>query len=155
MPESGALRTLLARARDVRTSDDVASVLTEVADYAAHAAGMGFAVIDLHRPQWNDFETVAVAGAEEIRTALLNTTTQWVFWAPKLAPQFSRGAVQHVAPGDGPGAALTGPWQAGEVLFAVMRGSGGDILGMLRAGAPVGGVRPTDSHLEALALRAE
>ena len=155
MPESGALRTLLARARDVRTSDDVASVLTEVADYAAHAAGMGFAVIDLHRPQWNDFETVAVAGADEIRTALLNTTTQWVFWAPKLAPQFSRGAVQHVAPGDGPGAALTGPWQAGEVLFAVMRGSGGDILGMLRAGAPVGGVRPTDSQLEALALSAE
>ena len=43
MPDSGALRTLLTRARDARTSDDVTAVLTEVADYAARAAGMGFA----------------------------------------------------------------------------------------------------------------
>jgi diguanylate cyclase (GGDEF)-like protein len=155
MPEPAALRALLSRAREARTAPDVKEVLGAVAELAAETAGMGFAVIDLHRPQWNDFETVAVAGPENVRRALLDTTTQWPFWTPKLAPQFTRGAVQHVAPGDGPGAELTGPWQAGEVLFAVMRRAGGDILGMLRAGAPEQGDRPTEPQLEALALCAE
>ncbi|MEI2701956.1 MAG: GGDEF domain-containing protein [Baekduia sp.] len=155
LPDAASLRVLLTRARSARTADEAKAVLSDVAEYAAAKSLMGFAMIDVHRPQWDDFETVAIAGPEHVREALIDTTTQWSFWASKLHPRFRRGAVHHVGPGEKPGAELDGPWQPGEVLFCTLQRSGGDILGLLRAGAPLSGERPTDEQLEALALCAE
>ena len=155
MPSPDLLRDLLVRARSARSTADVADVLRDVAEYAATATTMSFAVIDLHRPQWNDFETVAVYGSEELVTALLGTTTQWAFWAPKLAPEYARGSVQHVGPGGQPGVEVEGPWQASEVLFSPLRRPTGELAGILRIGSPIGGGRPTDAQLDILALCAE
>lgn len=149
------LRGLLEQARSVRTHDEVATALGRIAAHVAHQTAMGFVVVDLYRREWNDFVTVAATGSPEVRAALLGTTTDWSFWAPKLSPEFTRNGCQHIGPGGVPAAGLAGPWEPGEVLFVVMHGTGGEILGMVRAGAPVDGGRPGAERLDELAFGAE
>lgn len=149
------LRGLLELARAARTHGEVASALERIAARTGHETRMGFVVVDIYRREWNDFETVAVWGSPEVRAALIGTTSDWSFWAPKFSPEFARSGCQHIGPDGTPGAELDGCWETGEVLFVVLHGSAGDIAGVLRAGAPVDGLRPTPERLDRLALGAE
>lgn len=150
-----ALRGLLEFARGARTHGEVTTALERIAGHVARETAMGFVVIDLYRREWNDFETVAVSGSPEVRAALIGTTSDWSFWAPKFSPEFARSGCQHLGPDGTPGAELDGGWETGEVLFVVLHGSSGDIVGVLRAGAPTDGLRPGPELLDRLALGAE
>jgi hypothetical protein len=69
-PESGTpLDGLLAVAAALRTGPDLALTLDAVAESIAATLRVATATINLYRPAFNDFETVAVHGSDAARTS--------------------------------------------------------------------------------------
>ena len=63
---------------------DLEPVLRAVARTTAACLGFRTTVINLHRPAWDDFQTVVVEGSDEARDALLGQTSTAADWAPLL-----------------------------------------------------------------------
>jgi hypothetical protein len=73
-----------------RTTYEVEPVLRAVARTMQACLGYGTVVVNLHRPAWDDFETVVVAGSEEASEVLLGQTSSVADWALLLDPRFER-----------------------------------------------------------------
>src|SRR4051794_28476921 len=139
-------------------------VLQQIARTTAATVGFRTAVINLHRPAWDDFQTVVVHGSEEGRRLLLGQSTTWSDWEPLLDARFERrgayfieaglydwsgdGLASYVPEIDSPG----GPdrWDAEDGLFVPLRSSDGEILGILSVDEPYDGRRPSDDQLDVL-----
>jgi diguanylate cyclase (GGDEF)-like protein len=165
-----SLRGALEAARGVRTQDDLAAALDRIAEVVADALGYRTVAVNLHRPQWDDFETTTVHGADAARAALLGRTSSWEQWAPLLTARFERRGAHHVPAGS---VALTrddtlvhrspsptsdddpGRWDPDDLLVAVMRRANGDVLGILSVDEPRGGSRPDDDDLDRLVSMAQ
>jgi diguanylate cyclase (GGDEF)-like protein len=164
-----SLRGALEAARGVRTHDDLAGALHRVAAVISEALGYSTVVVNLHRPEWDDFEATTVHGAEAARAALLGRASSWEQWAPYLTTRFERRGAHHVPAGsladrpDGltfylpPGAPSATPdrWDPEDLLVAVMRRANGDVLGILSVDEPADGRRPADADLDRLVALAQ
>ena len=145
-----------------RTSYELEPVLRAVARTMQACLGFGTVVVNLHRPAWDDFETVVVEGSEEAREALLGQTSSVADWDPLLDPRFERrGAylIEHGSfdwsqdrltsyiPPARPDAGA-GDWDPEDALFVPLRSAAGDILGILSVDEPADGKRPSDEQLD-------
>jgi diguanylate cyclase (GGDEF)-like protein len=139
-------------------------VLQQIARTTAATVGFRTAVINLHRPAWDDFQTVVVHGSEQGRRLLLGQTSTWADWEPLLDARFARRGTYFVQQGmfdwsaDGLLSYIPaiespeGPdrWHAEDGLFVPLRSSTGEILGILSVDEPYDGERPSDHQLDVL-----
>ena len=65
-------------------------VLRAAARTIAACVGFSTAVINLHRPAYDDFQTVVVEGSAGARDALLGQTSTRSDWLPLFDPRFER-----------------------------------------------------------------
>ena len=145
-----------------RSAYEVEPVLRAVARTMQACLGFGTVVVNLHRPAWDDFQTVVVEGPAAARAALLGQTSSAGDWEPLLDPRFERrGAflIEHGAfdwsqdrltsyiPPARPGAD-SGDWHPEDALFVPLRSASREILGILSVDEPADGRRPTDEQLD-------
>ena len=139
-------------------------VLRTVARTTSACLGYRTAVINLHRPAWDDFETVVVEGSDEARAVLQGQVSTMADWEPLLDPRFERrGAfliehgsfdwsqdrmtsyVPEAAAPDAPGG-----WHPEDALFVPLRSTAGELLGILSVDEPADGRRPSAEQLDLL-----
>jgi diguanylate cyclase (GGDEF)-like protein len=145
-----------------RTTYEVEPVLRAVARTMQACLGFGTVVVNLHRPAWDDFETVVVEGSEAAREVLLGQTSSVSDWAPLLDPRFERRGAYQIEYGtfDWSQDRLTsyipaarpdadaGDWHPEDALFVPLRSAAGEILGILSVDEPADGRRPSDEKLD-------
>jgi diguanylate cyclase (GGDEF)-like protein len=159
---AASLSAVLDVPRAVRNGAEITSVLSTIARAVSEALGFETVVMNVYRPEWDDFHVVAVHGSDSVRAALLGSVDDWGTWKPLLHPQFRRAGayfIPHEAfdwsqhPGarfvpegdplvDGP----TG-WHPEDELFVPLERSDGQIVGIMSFGDPVDGLRPADQKL--------
>src|SRR5207248_9230992 len=97
------------------------------------------------RRAWDDFQVAVVDGSDDARTALLGSTHDWPQFAPLFRDRYAvRGA--HFIGHD----ELDDAWHPEDMLLVLMRGSDGEVTGILSVDEPVSGRRPNDRELDAL-----
>ncbi len=161
---SAALDALLDMARVVHDEDDLHRVLSQLVALVGELLGMGSVVLNLYRPEWDDFLVTDVTGSEEARATLLETTSTWADWAPLLNDAHLRCGVHFVPAGAEDWTELGPPtyvppaiessdesaWHHEDALFATLEASDGSTLGILSVDEPISGLRPTDMELRVL-----
>lgn len=143
-----------------------ADVLTLIAEGVTQVVGFQVAAVGLVRG--DEMETVAVAGEESVRAALLGSRTPLVsllaelelaeHWGPLLfvphealpAEMQVWGWVPDTAPVEGPDA-----WHPMDALCAPLHGRDGELLGMLSMDVPDDGRRPGAEAQRVLAAYAD
>ena len=162
-----SLQSLLEITKAVRSGADVDSVLDAIARVVAETLGFETVVLNVHRPEWDDFYVATVHGSDAVREALLGSVYDWSSWAPLLVPRFSRAGVYFIPndafdwsqdvgdrfvppagpPVDGPDA-----WHPNDELFVPLEHSDGRTVGIMSFGNPIDGRRPDDRLAVACAL---
>ena len=159
---ASSLQGLLEVTRAVRSGSDVGSVLKTIARALSEALGYQTVVLNVYRPEWDDFYVETVHGSDAVREALLGSVYGWESWHHLLHPRFLReGAyfipndafdwsrdegVRFVPAGD---PLVTGPhgWHPNDELFVPLERSDGQIVGVMSFGDPISGLRPDDEQL--------
>jgi diguanylate cyclase (GGDEF)-like protein len=166
---SDRLRGLLAVSSLIRSEDDPRTLLQQIVRTASESLGFGVVLINLYRPQWDDFRVEAIHGGEEALEALIGDVRGWDTWRPILDPRFQhRGAylIPHgtldwdsVAPDayipDMPREEGPGQWHPEDMLVVPLHHSEGHVIGILGADEPRSGMAPTDDELDALVAFAD
>jgi diguanylate cyclase (GGDEF)-like protein len=160
-----SVRGALEAARGVRTREDLEAALERIGGVISEACGYGSVVVNVHRPEWDDFEAVTIHGSPAARDKLRGTTQTWAQWGPYLSPRHERRGAHHVLTGAvpavfdehtpfyrPPGAISrhADDWDPEDLLVVVMRRANGDVLGILSVDEPASGKRPTDDDLDRL-----
>jgi diguanylate cyclase (GGDEF)-like protein len=150
--------------RLVRVQDDPDRLLDEIAVTVGRALGLGTVVINMYRPEWDDYVVSSVHGNEEARRTLLGSVYSSAWFEPILTPRYlRRGAYvleqgtfdwgSHVAdryvPSEPP-SEIPNAWQPEDELFVPFRHSDGHILGVFSVGDPTSGLRLSDEELDVL-----
>jgi diguanylate cyclase (GGDEF)-like protein len=159
---ASSLQGLLAMSRAVRSGADVGSVLTTIARAVAGTMGFQTVVLNVYRPEWDDFYVETVYGSDLVRDALLGQIYDWESWKPLLHPRFLRAGAYFIPNGafdwsqhkdvrfvpDGE-PLLDAPeaWHPNDELFVPLERSDGQILGVMSFGEPLDGLRPADEQL--------
>jgi diguanylate cyclase (GGDEF)-like protein len=126
--------------------------------------GFGTVVLNLYRPEWDDFCVTTVHGDEDVRQALLGSTYGWDGWAQLLDERFLRGGAFFIKHGEFDWGKDIGDryvperkvsenpeaWNPADEVFVPLAGAGDELLGILSVGDPVSGLRPTDEELQLL-----
>jgi GAF domain-containing protein len=121
-------------------------------------------VINMYRPEWNDYVVSSVHGNEVARETLLGSTYACEWFDPILAPEYHRrGAYvieqgtfdweSHLGDRYVPAAApstIPNAWQPQDELFVPFRHSDGNIIGVFSVGDPASGLRMSDEELDVL-----
>ena len=159
---ASSLQSLLAVSRAVRSGADVGSVLDTIARSVSETLGFQTVVLNVYRPEWDDFYVETVYGSELVRKALLGQVYDWDSWKPLLDPKFMLAGAYFIpndafdwsqdkgtrfVPDYEP--LVEGPegWHPNDELFVPLERSDGEILGVMSFGEPVDGLRPTDEQL--------
>ncbi|MCW2990770.1 MAG: diguanylate cyclase/phosphodiesterase with sensor [Solirubrobacterales bacterium] len=157
-----SLREAYEASRRVRTPQDLQRVLEGVASLVSDSLGWQSVAINLHRRAWDDFQVTVVHGRDEAREVLLGNTNTWRQFAPLFHERHAmRGAhfipeehqvaddmvayIPAIAPSDAADA-----WRAEDQLLVLMRGSDGEVAGILSVDEPVSGRRPGPEEIDAL-----
>ena len=82
--------------RAVRSGADVGSVLSTVAQAVAEIMGFQTVVLNVYRPEWDDFYVETVYGSALVRDALLGQIYDWDSWKPLLHPRFLRSGAYFI-----------------------------------------------------------
>ncbi|HEY6152068.1 MAG TPA: sensor domain-containing diguanylate cyclase [Gaiellaceae bacterium] len=159
---ASSLQALLAVSRAVRSGADVGSVLDTIARAVSETLGFQTVVLNVYRPEWDDFYVETVYGSALVRKALLGQVYDWDSWKPLLHPKFLRagayfipndafdwsqhGGVRFVPAGE-PLDDTPEAWHPNDELFVPLERSDGEILGVMSFGEPLSGLRPTDDQL--------
>jgi diguanylate cyclase (GGDEF)-like protein len=159
---ASALQGLLEVSRAARSGAEIGSVLDAIARAVAETLGFESVVLNVYRPEWDDFCVETVYGSESVREALLGSVYDWDSWTPLLDAKFLRAGAyfipneafdwsQHagtrfVPSGD---ALVAGPegWHPNDELFVPLKRSDGHVLGVMSFGEPRSGLRPDDEQL--------
>jgi diguanylate cyclase (GGDEF)-like protein len=157
-----SLHSLLEITGTVRSGADVGSVLDAIARVVGETLGFATVVLNVYRPEWDDFRVETVHGSEDVRSALLGSTYEWSSWEPLLDPKFLRGGAYFI-PNDAfdwsadvgarfvPLATPTveGPdgWHPNDELFVPLERADGQMLGIMSFGDPADGRRPGEEEL--------
>jgi len=167
---AAALRAVLDVPRAVRSGVDIGSVLSTIARAVSEALGFQTVVMNVYRPEWDDFYVAAVHGSESVRAVLLGSVYDCDTWKALLQPRFQRAGAYFIPNKafdwtQSPGARFVpegepiveGPvgWHPEDELFVPLERSDGQIVGIMSFGDPVDGLRPPDEKLAlAVALAA-
>jgi len=161
------LHGLLEVTRLVHSEEDLPTVLGDIARTISESLGFRTVVINLYRPEWDDFQVSTVYGSDEAREALLGAERTHEMWGPLLDERFLlRGAylVPHgqfdwgnrerfvpdtAAPSD-PSA-----WHPEDALFVPMRHSDGYLFGIISVDEPTSGQKPSPDELDVLVAVAD
>jgi diguanylate cyclase (GGDEF)-like protein len=157
-----SLGAVLDVPRAVRNGAEISSVLSTIARAVSEALGFETVVMNIYRPEWDDFYVAAVHGSDAVRAALLGSVDDWGTWKPLLHPQF-RHAGAYFIPHEAfdwsqhPGArfvpdckrVVDGPsgWHPEDELFVPLERSDGQVVGIMSFGDPVDGLRPPHHRL--------
>jgi len=159
---ASSLQSLLAVSRAVRSGADVGSVLDTIARSVSETLGFQTVVLNVYRPEWDDFYVETVYGSELVRKALLGQVYDWDSWKPLLHPRFLRAGAYFIpndafdwsqdkgtrfVPDYEPLVAGPEGWHPNDELFVPLERSDGEILGVMSFGEPVDGLRPNDEQL--------
>jgi PAS domain S-box-containing protein len=161
------LRGLVEVTRLVRMGEDLPELLSAIARTISDSLAFRSIVINLYRPEWDDFVVTTVFGSEEAREALLGQVHQFSDWEPLLDRRFlQRGAYlvphgdfdwsQHNAftpdllVSDDPSA-----WHPDDALFAPMRAADGRLLGIVSVDEPISGRKPSGDEIDVLVAVSE
>jgi PAS domain S-box-containing protein len=135
-----------------------------VAETVAEAFEFTTVVINLYRPDEDDFEVVTVHGSEDAERALLGTTSDRDIWASLLDPRFEISGAYFLPAGSidwaGHEKASFIPslkplehrdaWQPEDVLLLPLRHSEGHLLGVISVDEPVTRMRLSAEELAVL-----
>jgi diguanylate cyclase (GGDEF)-like protein len=151
--------------RVVGGDESIQSVLDVIARVLTETVGFAGVVINVYRPQWDDFEAATVVGPPKMVEDLLGATYDASWIQVVLDDRFDRRGAYFIPEGSldwdaadvgarwmpAPIAAEDdGTWRPGDELFVPCRDSDGDILAILSLGEPVSGMRATDHELDFL-----
>ena len=166
---ASSLRSLLEITKAVRSGADVDSVLDAIARVVGETLGFQTVVLNVYRPEWDDFYVATVHGNDSVREALLGSVYEWGSWTPLLDDLFARAGAYFIpndafdwsqdlgnrfVPAGEP--AVEGPegWHPNDELFVPLEHSDGGIVGIMSFGDPVDGRRPDDGQLATAAALA-
>ena len=159
---ASSLQGLLAVSRAVRSGADVGSVLDTIARAVSDTLGFQTVVLNVYRPEWDDFYVETVYGSALVRKALLGQVYDWDSWKPLLHPRFLRAGAYFIpndafdwsthggarfVPAGEPLDDTPEAWHPNDELFVPLERSDGEILGVMSFGEPLSGLRPTDDQL--------
>ena len=159
---AASLHALLEITRAVRGGADVGSVLDAIGRVVSETLGFGTVVLNVYRPEWDDFHVANVHGSDAVRTALLGSVYDWASWTPLLDPRFLRAGAYFIpndafdwsehagtrfVPEGGPTVDGAEGWHPNDELFVPLERSDGKILGIMSFGDPFDGRRPDDEQL--------
>jgi diguanylate cyclase (GGDEF)-like protein len=154
--------------RLVRMRDEPDRMLDEIATTVGTALGLKTVVINLYRPEWDDYVVCSVHGNAEARETLLGATYRRQWFDPILDDRFLRRGAYVIDQGtfdwsahlgdryvpSAPETAIPGAWQQEDELFVPFHHSDGHILGIFSVGDPASGLRPSDEELDVLVAAA-
>jgi diguanylate cyclase (GGDEF)-like protein len=155
---------LLQSATIVEHADDLPRALEAVAQVVAENLYYGAAVINLWRPEWDDFVVSTVYGDDPGLPTLLGSTYGWETWERVLEPRFLRAGAYTVYAGEYDWTDLSGhrvvpevehdghpdAWQGEDEIFVPFHHTDGRILGVFNVAQPKSGRRPSDGELQLL-----
>lgn len=159
---ASSLHSLLEITRAVRSGADVGSVLDASARVVAETLGFHTVVLNIYRPEWDDFYVANVHGSDAVREALLGSVYDWDSWTPLLDPRFLRAGAYFIpndafdwsghsgsrfVPDGGPTVDGADGWHPNDELFVPLERSDGSIVGIMSFGEPIDGRRPDDEQL--------
>jgi len=159
---ASSLHSLLEITRAVRSGADVDSLLDAIARVVAETTGFETVVLNIYRPEFDDFYVETVHGDADVREALLGSGYDWDSWTPLLDEQFMRAGAYFIAndafdwskdrgerfvPARAP--TVDGPhgWHPNDELFVPLERSDGEMIGIMSFGDPRDGRRPDDEQL--------
>lgn len=152
----------------IHAQHDLAATMQAVADAVVRAVGFGVAVVSVVRPD-GSFTTIAVAGSDHARHELLGHSRPASVYENEFAVADCWGALRFVpherAPDDlamgwVPDIAISSErnaWHPLDALFAPLRSSAGDLIGVISVDMPADGLRPAEEQrglLEMLGVEA-
>jgi PAS domain S-box-containing protein len=163
------LRGLLEVTRLVRTGENLPELLSSVARTASDSLAFRTVVINLYRREWDDFVVSTVYGSDEAREQLLGQVRQVSDWDPLLDQRFLQRGAYLVPAGEFDWEAYSSTtytpdlsvsddpsaWQPDDALFAPMRGSNGQLLGVLSVDEPISGRKPSGDEIDVLVAVSE
>jgi diguanylate cyclase (GGDEF)-like protein len=159
------VQALIEVTRLVGGTESIQTVLDAIAHVLTETVGFAGVVINVYRPQWDDYEAATVVGPAQMVDELLGATydADWIkvvlderfdrrgaFFVPEGSLDWDAAEIgvrwmPDPAPGEDEGA-----WRPGDELFVPCRDSDGHMLAILSLGEPVSGRRATDSELDFL-----
>jgi diguanylate cyclase (GGDEF)-like protein len=159
-----SVQALLEVTRVVRGERDLKSALATIVTTVAEALEFKTVVLNLYRPEFDDFCVTDVYGSAEARDALLGSTYEWASWRRLLTEDYRRGGayliphgsfdwsedvgkryVPDIEPPDDPGS-----WHPEDELFVPLQDSEGQMLAIFSVGEPRSGRRPNEEELDVL-----
>lgn len=155
---------LLAVAAALRTGPDLGPTLDAIAESTAATLGVATVAINLYRPAFHDFETVAVHGNADARRTLIGSRSPAEEWAQLIDERFERRGAYFIADGafdwevdatlsyvpDIPPSDDPDAWRAEDALFVPLRSLAGVVLGVMSVDEPHTGRRPGERDLDVL-----
>jgi diguanylate cyclase (GGDEF)-like protein len=159
---ASSLRSLLEITKAVRSGADVDSVVDAIARVVGETLGFQTVVLNVYRPEWDDFYVATVHGNDSVRDALLGSVYDWGSWTPLLDDRFARAGAYFIpndafdwsqdvgnrfVPAGEPAVAGPEGWHPNDELFVPLEHADGQIAGIMSFGDPVDGRRPDDEQL--------
>jgi diguanylate cyclase (GGDEF)-like protein len=159
-----SVQALLEVTSVVRGERDLKSALATIVETVAEALEFKTVVLNLYRPEFDDFCVTDVYGSKEARDALLGSTYEWGAWRHLLTEDFRRGGAYLIPHGSFDWSADIGTryvpqmepsedpdsWHPEDELFVPLEDSDGRMLAIFSVGEPRSGRRPNDTELEVL-----
>jgi diguanylate cyclase (GGDEF)-like protein len=157
------LRGMLAISRAAVTGKGPMPVLDALGDTICNELSFGVVVVNLLDEAREELRVVIVKGDKEARDTLLGTTSRWseweqliekheegsgAIWLPAGSYEWDTEApvwTPPVAPSSSPDG-----WHPEDMLLLPLRGSAGEVLGIVSVDQPVLGRRPTDDEMSVL-----
>jgi diguanylate cyclase (GGDEF)-like protein len=161
------LHSLIDAAGHIDDPGDLDRSLQAVAQAISETLGFRNVVINLYRPEWDDYIVGTVFGADEVRDSLLGATYDWAMWEQVLDERFRHRGTYLIYAGQYDWAEQAGrryvpadldvvddprAWQPEDEVFVTFHQSDGSLGGILNVGAPVDGLRPSDAQLDTLVV---
>jgi diguanylate cyclase (GGDEF)-like protein len=161
---SSSVQALLEVTSVVRGERDLKSALATIVTTVADALELKTVVLNLYRPEFDDFCVTDVHGSTAARDALLGSTYEWVAWRHLLTEEYRRGGAYLIPHGSFDWSGDVGTryvpqmqplndphaWHPEDELFVPLEDSEGRMLAIFSVGEPRSGLRPNDDELEVL-----
>jgi len=164
MPSSvSPLQGLLEVTRLVRAEENLPDLLGAIARTIAASLGYETVVVNVYRPEWDDFMVTTVHGSAVVQQALMGQVRSIAEWDTLICEQFHRRGAYVVPAGsydweqagysyvpDAEPSRTADGWHPEDALFIPMRHSDGHLLGILSIDEPVNRKRASDEELDVL-----
>jgi hypothetical protein len=136
-----------------------AAVLETLASGIEAEAGFTSIVLNLFRPDRDDYEVLVMRGPEELHAEIGGAELSRDSWMQLLKGKYERFGAYFIPEGEGdwgdgpvyepPEDAGEGEnrWRKGDALFALIRSSEGSVMGIVSVDMPKDGQRPTDRQI--------